>query len=461
MKIFKRIILCFLVSCVALACYKPNQMKDLTKATNDLSTEKIEESINKELYNFLEIGTKLSERKRSARIPGSEHEYNSAIYIKNELSKLLNYKPVNNQSTVDGVETFEFECVYDGKMYVSQNVIFKRESLIETNRKVILGAHYDSTFVFNNEIEEFEYKSENSIVTEGVNDNGASVATLLALAKSLDKEPLDYGFDIEIVFFGASSNNYAGASYYSRGQSEKDARDTLLMVNLDRIAFGDYNYAYMNEFKSNQEKYIFDIISGFKKLKQENTIDFSTDGPNGLNYTHVGLESDNMCFVDRNINTINFFSGYYEELMTYGLSEYKGKESVTFTENDTYIYADTQSKNYLSNLSNVYKAVNSIIMSENFVPVMEKNNGLKEKYDFWSNEKLAVFITAVVFVIFMFLYLGIYKNLKDKSKKALESANIDKIVGQITSNLSEGDNQELNDAIDRKIKHDTDESEEL
>lgn len=462
MKMIKKIGLGVFVVCLAFICFMPINANKVAIASSEAErTIIIQESIQKELYNFLEIGTKTSERKRIARIPGSEQEYNSAVYIKNELDQLTNYKPVNNQSTTDGVESFEFQCVYDGKMYISQNIIYKRESLIETNRKVVLGAHYDSTFVFNKELKEFEYKSENSLVAEGVNDNGASVATLLALVKSLDKETLDYGFDIEVVFFGASSNAYDGSEFYSRGQSQQDAEDTLLMINIDKIAFGDYNYVYMDEFKTSQEEYVLNRLYGFKELKQFNSIDFTISGPNGLDYTHIGLESDSVNFVNRNINTINFFSGNYEEPLTYGFKEYAGQESVTFTSDDNYTFAETKCENYIVNLSNVYKAIYSLVSHDGFISVMEKNNNLNEKYEFWTNDKLAIFITAISFVILMFVYLAIFKNLKDNSKKALEGANVDKIVMQITSNLTEGDNQELNDAINKKIKHDTDKSEEM
>lgn len=437
-------------------------IKDVSFATDEAEyTLKIQQKIEKELSSFLEVGVKPSERTRKARIPGSEAEYNSAMYIKNELKTLTNYKPVNNQSTVDGVESFDFTCVYDGNIYTSQNIIFKRESLIETDRKVVIAAHYDSTFIFNTEIEKYAYSSENSLVIEGVNDNGASVATLLALVKSLDEEPLDYGYDIEIVFFGASSNNYAGSEFYSRGQSEEDAKNTLLMINLDRIALGDYNYFYMGEFETNQSKYVSDRLYGFKELKQQNTIDFNLNGPNDLSYTHLGLESDHQSFIDRNVNTLFFFSGNYESSLTYGLKEYEGENIVTFTENDTYSYTTNHCDNFYTNLSNVYKAINSLISHDKFISVMERDNGLEAKFDFWTNEKLAVFMTSVLLVIFVFIYLAIHKNLQDKSKQALENSDIDKIVFQITSNLPDVDNQELNDAIDKKVKHDaSDENDE-
>ena len=85
----------------------------------------IQKSIKEELENFIEVNTLASNKQRFSRVPGSKAEYNSAIYIKNKLSALTNFKAVNNQSTKDGVENFEFTSIYDGLTYTSQNVIFK------------------------------------------------------------------------------------------------------------------------------------------------------------------------------------------------------------------------------------------------------------------------------------------------------------------------------------------------
>lgn len=84
--------------------------------------EKVYFSIEKELTDLIENGISLENRQRSGRIPGSKAEYNTAIYLKNQLSSLTNFKPVNNSSTTDGIESFEFECIIDGNIYTSQNI---------------------------------------------------------------------------------------------------------------------------------------------------------------------------------------------------------------------------------------------------------------------------------------------------------------------------------------------------
>ena len=448
-KILNKILLCLMLIFVVFSGFSTQE--NVYAISEAERTQLIQNEIKSELLAFIEYEKNNEDKQRNIRIPGSDGEYNAAIYLKNKLSGLNNFIAVNNQSTHDGIERFEFQSIYDGNMYTSQNVIFKRESLIETNRKIILCAHYDTSFIEKEDAKYSDFKS----TSEGINDNASSVATLLALVKNLDKMDLDYGFDVEVVFFGASTNNYDGAKYYMRGQSELDANDTLLVINLDKIAIGNYNYIYVNEFETKQEKFVLDLLYGFKKLKNENHLDFNQSSPNGLNYTHIGLESDHAIFMKRNINVVSFFSGDYESLITYGINEFNDKENVTFTENDAYLYIDSNYNNFYANLARVYKAVNLIISDDDFVATMEKDNHLKEKYTFWTNEKLAVIISLVVVAGFVIVYFIIYKNLQDKSKELITSSNIQDVVFKITSSLSEKDNQELNDAINQKVKSDT------
>jgi len=391
---------------------------------------------------------------RQGRAPGSKAEYNASAYIHSVLSGLKNFKAVNNLSVSNGVESFEFESVYEDKIYRSQNIIFKRESLVETNKKVVLATHYDSAFI--GEVNQETKKVEN-IVTDGFNDNAASVATLLTIVKHLDNLPEDYGYDIEVVFFGASSNNYDGASYYLRGQSEEDNKNTLLMINLDKIALGDYNYAYINEFKTSQEDYILKVASGLRKLKNENTLDFSTPSKNGLDYSHIGLESDHVLFMKQNINVLNIFSGNYESKTTFGIKEYKDKDVITYTQEDTLAYVLSTHSDFTNNLAKILVQVETLLADSNFINEMEIPNKLADKYEFWTNEKLAVFITAIVLVLFVGLYFAIYFGLQSKSRKKAKDSDIGQIVFKITSNLGDVEkNEDLSNAIDEKIKRDTD-----
>ena len=69
-----------------------------------------------------------------------------------------------------------------------------------------------------------------------------------------------------------------------------------------------------------------------------------------------------------------------------------------------------------------------------------------------------MFISCIIFIVLLFVYFIIYKNLQDKSKVALESANFEEVVAKITKNIEEPD-EELSDAINEKGKRDTDKNE--
>ena len=199
---------------------------------NSKTNEQIAQEIKAELASFVESGTVQNEKIRDYRVPGSKEEFEASKYILNEMNTLSHFTPVNDGATVNGVQNFNFKSVVDGLNYTSQNIVFRRESGSGSSKKVILAAHYDSSFVYeqkkNNETGEYENVS---VVSDGVNDNAGSVALLLTIAKNLDAVSTDTGFDVEIVFFGASANDYAGSKFYNKGKSNEDCKNVLLMIN--------------------------------------------------------------------------------------------------------------------------------------------------------------------------------------------------------------------------------------
>lgn len=445
-------ILVFLLAVISLSFCSilPGTNKACAYVGENLSGE-VKQSISNELNNFAEVNENF--KIRSARTPGSVGEKNSAEYIKQVMDVLETFEAVNNPSTIDGIQSFEFTSLIDNCTYTSQNVIYKKESKVKTNYTVVLSAHYDTTYV-----EDTEKPGSGTIVLDGINDNAGSVALLIAFAKELDINS-DLPFNIEIVFFGASTNNYDGSRFYMRGVSDDKAKNILLNINFDKIAIGRFNYMYVNEFMTPQEKYFFKLAEGqnMKKLQNINTLDFSKDSPNGLNYTHFGLESDHAIFMARNINTLNFFSGDYENALTFGLSEYNNNQNITYTENDNYEYIEANYIDYLDNLANVYLATRTILTDENFVSEMLKQNNSENFYKFWTNERLAVFITTILCILFIFAYYLIYLSLQKKSLQRISGKDVNSIVVKITTNLGDS-NEDLSRLIDQKIKNDTSKS---
>lgn len=411
------------------------------------SNEEIEQVITNNLKDFIEYGS--VDKQREARIAGSKAEYNSALYI---ASKLAEYglEAKNNASTVDGLEYFEFENIYTGNTNTSQNVIFTKRSNVASNKKVILSTHYDSLYVA---ASNGEYSSANSLGKEGVNDNAASVATLLAIASYISQADVEFGFDIEIVFFGAGHNNYAGSKYYSGGISEADKDNILLMLNLDRIGLGAGNYVYMGEFLSKGHYNLFDVLNtsnSISFLPLNNLVKYQLSSPSGLSYTHIGLEGDHAILQKRGINIINYTSGDYQKPLTADFTEFAGKQNITGTKNDNYDYILSNVKGFSDNLVSVYNSVLSLIGNDNFMGLAEKLDNMQGSYSFWNNKKLAVFITSIILVVFIFVYYLIYFHLQKVSRNKASASDINAIVIKITSNMPDQD-EEIGKFINKKL----------
>lgn len=413
-----------------------------------------ENNILNELKSFVEYGQ--DDKARAYRVPGSKEELNSANYLKAKMSLLTSFRPVNNLSTKDGVQAFEFQAKKDGMTKTSQNIIFQKSTSSSIKKKVILATHYDSASLSSTSKRDNETGKIIS-VGDGIGENASSVATILALAKTIDRID-DLGFTLEIVFFGASNNDYAGAKHYMQDISDADAKNILEMINLDRIGVGAFNYFYVNEFENSQFKYAKNVLSnfdGFKPLQIKNVLHTSSSSLNGLGYSHVGLDGEHALFMDKNINVLNIFSGYYENLITPGIKEYEDKENVTFTENDSYDFVLENCEGFSKNLANIHDAIKTFLTDEKFTSEMEKDNGAKEFYGVYKNEKLAVFVTILVFAVMCFVFMIIFHVLQNKSKKTLNENSLDKIVIKIAENIGDG-SKELSEFIDQKLKDDAD-----
>lgn len=415
-------------------------------------SEEIYSQIMNELSSFLNFTS--GSTQHYARFPGSKAELSSALYIKAQLAELSTFEAVENQSTTNGVQGFEFISNVDNMTKTSQNIVFCKKTQTASKKKVVLATHYDMMPIDKNEENAFSTTVE-YLQTAGINESGFSVATLLALARMIDQKD-DLGFSVELVFFGANNNNYAGSKFYAQGLDDTDAGNILLVLNLDKIGLGDYNYFYMNEFENSQSEYVSNLIGGkdgFKQLALKNVLHFSQQSPNGLDYTHIGLESDHAVFLGRNVNVVNLFSGSYENFATVGRNEYDGKENITYTQNDDIVYL-MANYDLQTNLVNVYQAVETLIFDQNFVSEMEKDNGEKLFYGTYTNDKLAMIVTVVLFFVLVVVFNVIYVSLKNKSRKMIGTSDSEQIAIKIIKNIGE-DNDEFNDFIDKKIKDDT------
>ena len=101
----------------------------------------------------------------------------------------------------------------------SRNVIADKRGTSDDGRTVIIGAHYDTV-----------------ADTEGANDNGSGVATVLTLAEYMAGR--DYPFDVRIIFFGSEEIGLLGSNNYVDNMSEEEIENTIAMLNFDALGSG-------------------------------------------------------------------------------------------------------------------------------------------------------------------------------------------------------------------------------
>lgn len=422
---------------------------DAVATAEEVVGVQISENVMTELEEFLGDG------KNTNRFPGTAKEKESAMFIKSKLETLSNFKAVNNLTTKDGVQNFDFISNDDGMKKTSQNIIFRRDSKL-SEKKVILGTNYDIKMKKLKTVGILSEEEDDEIVFEGANESASSIAMLLAFAKMLDEKP-DLGFSIEIVFFGAGTNNFEGSKFFTRCLSNNDCLDVLAMINLDKVGLGEHNYFYVDEFENSQSKFVKNTLSGIQSMREiqtKNMLHISQKSPNGLDYTHIALESDHALFMARHINVVNFFSGSYEKLVTVGTNEYANQTNITYTKNDNLSFIKENTQNFEQNIDDVYASLESLLMSENFVSEMMKDNGSKLFYGAYLNKKLAVFITIILFLVMVVVFNAIFVHLRKKSQKVLSAQGKDKVVVKIVQNIGDG-GEDLSDFIDEKVKNDT------
>lgn len=443
----RKFFVCVLAMLCALApCSLAARGRDVCFA-QDEQKEQVLDALDLAIAGFVDASNPESDR--HDRLAGTLEERKAAFYVKQQLMGLENFKPAEGASIVEGVQSFQYVSS-DGKTYASQNIIFRKASAAVGAKKVVLCTHIDM------DIRSTTLDTGERINVEGVADNGASVGLLLSLAKALDGAD-DLGFDIELVFFGASMDGHNGSLFYSRGMTKQEADNILLAINFERVGVGAYNYMYVDEFATPQEDFFRSTAQDFKKLRPELTA-YTGESLNGLEYTHIGLESDNAVFMSRGINSLSFLSGDYENSLSIGHREFENKENVAGTSGDNYAQILEGHPELMNNLYMVYTGVLDILSEDGFIAEMEKSNNVAASYSFWTNEMLAAIVTAVVLCLMILTYYLLYRRLKKRSA-ALVGKDIDQLVVRINENLG-GVDEQVNNIIEQKVRHDTQKSKE-
>nr|WP_315020340.1 M20/M25/M40 family metallo-hydrolase [uncultured Aminipila sp.] len=107
----------------------------------------------------------------------------------------------------------------------SSNIIAVKPG--KSDKQVIVGAHYDSV-----------------AASTGASDNASGVSVMLGAAERLKDVNTEY--TIKFIAFGAEEVGLKGSTYYASQMSKTEIDNTVAMINLDTVLFGDKMYAYGN-----------------------------------------------------------------------------------------------------------------------------------------------------------------------------------------------------------------------
>ena len=385
------------------------------------------------MEDFMCINNEFMRKQIQDRRPGSQGEKQAAINIYNKIlysSQFLNLELVNDGSTTDGVQYFQFNNVYTGLSSISQNLRFVKRGTIDDGKKIIIGTSYDNSPYYDYETETFY----------DVASSAGNVATLLYVAEMVNTLT-DNVFDIEIVFFGAGKSDHAGAYGYINSMTQKEIENTLLFVNLDQITIGQNLYLYVNEFKTHQEDYINKVFKNANVKVNEynatNTLNYGSSGK--FTYSHRALEGNNIAFMEKSIVSLNIFSGCYESLGQ--KDEYNGKNNIIGTKNDTY---ENLKENFgFENLYQVADGLIELISDDTLKYNMTKDRPTSSWFEFWTNEKYPIMFMIIIAFIFSMVYISIYYKNKNRAAMIIKQKGVSGLMKEITDIEKEIEKEEI------------------
>ena len=129
-------------------------------------------------------------------------------------------------------------------------------SFVLEHRTAIIGTHYDAAVSpeYIEEVEEDEddededddedetEATEPKYVFNGISDNASGTACIITALMAF-KEYKNVAYDVWFVFFGASTDNFAGAEAFYKSLTEEEKNSIDVMYDVDSLYAGDKVYA--------------------------------------------------------------------------------------------------------------------------------------------------------------------------------------------------------------------------
>ncbi|MEM2900570.1 MAG: M28 family peptidase, partial [Thermoplasmata archaeon] len=211
----------------------------------------------------------------------------------------------------DKLETYGLEAEFqdfvgesgEGAGVKFRNVIGTLRTDKETNRTLLLGAHYDTRPFSNTNV---------SIPVMGANDGASGVAILLELARIFGENATKFNFTIKMLFFdgedfGNGTNSmFYGSRYYASNMSAEEISNTVGMILLDMVGDADLQI-YREGFSDSN---LTDML-----MNAASKLGYLSDGSPGFqgfyNYVNHYVIDDHIQFKDKGIPSIDIIDFDY------------------------------------------------------------------------------------------------------------------------------------------------------
>lgn len=261
------------------------------------------------------------------------------IYVGGKMRE-FGYAALSEDGQDARLETFRFTDIYDqSKLKTGYNAVWEKRVADGTQSKGeiwIVAAYDNSAGITVSDMDMTTGNVTSALLGgEGAYGSATSVATALAIADRLAEKQLEY--DVVFAFVGCSQFSNEGIREML---ANHDAPD--LVINLNRLGGGTYNYIYSAETKTdfNDAFYAAAYKVGGDTFApvpgNTHAIDATIAEGQPNDYTHIGMYGDNLFTMIAGIPTVSFLSLDWSSDTNPFYTEIDGKENVYNTSADTF-----------------------------------------------------------------------------------------------------------------------------
>ena len=349
-----------------------------------------------------------------------------------------------------------------GDEFASSNVVYTVKASEANNPegcKVIIGAHYDNTYLsspMGGEYRGYDYFMGTK--AEGAMSEGTSVAIMLRMCEYFAQISDELTVDIDFVFYGMGCIEYSGAQKYYESLGETGRSKIKLVVTLDNIG-GDDLYMYFDEAPTSHGKFMMGVARsvGYGDYVSEPPA-MQTDLPfatvDSLPYTPYALLNDSSVYFD-NENVCVMTSGSDNTFLLYRQNGY-GKADISGASSDTLENLSQKFPGYADQMSVVADLLTKTVTYEGFAEAC--GEGRSVSYGFWTSALAAYIVCAVLGLALFGVTLAVVSKLRKKYAEPSAKHNIKIAVfgmdyeepkdGDIFFDIHSGNEDPFSDAFD-------------